>query len=267
MTVPNTPAGNPSGPTPHPPVLPLRPPAPARPPLAPELRIGAVITAVGAVLGVVLGLLWLWLAPRVGYAVQDNHILYRDPEGEELIGAVGVFSLLGLGLGLLTALGAFLWTRARGGGIAVAVGLAAGGLLGSFVAWKLGTHLGATSDLRAHARAVGNGGTFDGPLELSAKGALMVWPMTAMIVLLFLSATFGKREPDRPPYWDAPDPAQAPWQPVSFRKTEPVPEPVQQRAEEPVQQQVEQGEQGAPESEPGPSLRKPARPEPPAEQQ
>ncbi|GLW70699.1 hypothetical protein Kpho02_29980 [Kitasatospora phosalacinea] len=208
MTVPNTPAGSTPGPDPYAPVFPPQPPARAeRPPLGPELRIGAVVTAAGAVLGVVLGLLWLWLAPRVGYAVQDNHILYRDPEGEELIGAVGVFSLLGLGLGVLTSLGAFLWTRARGGGIAVAVGLAAGGLLGSVIAWQLGTHLGATPDLRAHALSVGNGGTFDGPLELTAKGALMVWPMTAMIVLLFLSAAFGKREPDRPPYWATPGPA------------------------------------------------------------
>ncbi|QKW19166.1 hypothetical protein HUT16_08900 [Kitasatospora sp. NA04385] len=245
MTVPNTPAGSTPGPDPYPPVFPPpQPPARAqRPPLGPELRIGAVITGAGVVLGAVLGLLWLWLAPRVGYAVQDNHILYRDPEGEELIGSVGVFSLLGLGFGLLTSLGAFLWTRARSGGIAVAVGLAAGGLLGSVIAWQLGIHLGATSDLRAHARAVGDGGTFDGPLELTAKGALMVWPMTAMIVLLFLSATFGKREPDRPPYWATPGPVQAPGQEPgqqgpSLQK--PVsPEPEQQGQQQPGQQEPE----------------------------
>ncbi|MFC8720585.1 hypothetical protein [Kitasatospora sp. NPDC057198] len=264
MTVPNTPAGNPYGPDSYAQLLPP-PPAPAEPPLGDELRIGAVITGVGAVLGVVLGLLWLWLAPRVGYSVQDNHILYRDPEGEELIGAVGVFSLLGLGLGLLTSLGAFLWTRARGGGIGVAVGLAAGGLLGSIIAWKLGTHLGATSDLRAHARAVGDGGTFDGPLELSAKGALMVWPMTAMIVLLFLSATFGKREPDRPPYWATPGPVREPGQPVSFQKPAPEREPESERASEPESEHASGQE---PEPEPGqaPPPQEPPRPEPPAEQ-
>ncbi|MFI1517654.1 DUF2567 domain-containing protein [Kitasatospora cineracea] len=229
MTVPNTPAGSTPGSDPFAPPFPPQPSVRAkRPPLGPELRIGAIIVLVGAVLGVVLGLLWLWLAPRVGYAVQDDHILYRDPEGEELIGAVGVFSLLGLALGLLTALGAFLWTRGRGGGIAVAVGLAVGGLLGSVIAWQLGTHLGATPDLRAHALSVGNGGTFDGPLELTAKGALMVWPMTAMILLLALSATFGKREPDRPPYWEAPEPLHpGPLEPGPTRPGPVQPGPVQ----------------------------------------
>ncbi|MFI9786579.1 hypothetical protein ACIHEI_24225 [Kitasatospora sp. NPDC051984] len=206
MTVPNTPAGNtPPGADPFAPPHPHQPPAPVeRPPVGPELRIGAIIAVAGAVLGVVLGLLWLWLAPRIGFEVQDNRILYRDPEGEAQIAAVGVFSLLGLALGVATALGAFLWTRARGGGIAVAVGLTVGGLLGSVIGWQLGTRLGPTTDLRAHALAVGNGGTFDGPLELTAHGALLVWPMTATIVLLALSATFGKREPDRPPYWAQP---------------------------------------------------------------
>ncbi|MFJ5231703.1 hypothetical protein ACIQBJ_17635 [Kitasatospora sp. NPDC088391] len=206
MTVPNTPAGSTPGPDPFaaPPHPSQQPPHAERPQLGPELRIGAVITVVGAVLGGVLGLLWLWLAPRIGYQVSGNRILYRDPEGEELIGAVGVFSTLGLAFGLATALAAFLWTRSRGGGIAVAVGLALGGLLGSLGAWQLGVRLGPTSDLRAHALAVGDGGRFDGPLELSAHGALLVWPMTAMIALLALSATFGKREPDRPPYWAMP---------------------------------------------------------------
>ncbi|MFD8598237.1 DUF2567 domain-containing protein [Kitasatospora sp. NPDC059646] len=204
MTVPNTPAGDtpPPGSDPFAPPHPHPSPAPVeRPPVGPELRIGAIITLAGAVLGIVLGLLWLWLAPRIGFEVQDNRILYRDPEGEQQIAAVGVFSVLALALGVLTALGAFLWTRARGGGIAVAVGLALGGLLGSVIGWQLGTRLGPTTDLRAHALAVGNGGTFDGPLELTAHGALLVWPMTATVVLLALSATFGKREPDRPPYW------------------------------------------------------------------
>lgn len=211
MTVPNTPAGSTPGPDPYAPPLPPQPPTrAARAPLGPELRIGAIITLAGAVLGVVLGLLWLWLAPRVGFEVQDNHILYRDPEGEQQIAAVGVFSVLGLVLGLLTALGAFLWTRARGGGIAVAVGLTTGGLLGSLIGWQLGTRLGPTTDLRAHAIAVGNGGRFDGPLELTAHGALLVWPMTATVALLALSAAFGKREPDLPPYWAMPPAAPVP---------------------------------------------------------
>ncbi|MEV4557596.1 DUF2567 domain-containing protein [Kitasatospora sp. NPDC049285] len=203
MTVPNTPAGSTPGPDPFaPPHFPPQPPVRApRRPLGPELGIGALITVAGAVLGVLLGYLWLWLAPRIGFQVQGNRILYLDPEGEEGIAADAVFALLGLGFGILTALVSFLLTRARGGGIAVAVGLVLGGLAGSVIGWQLGIRLGPTSDLRAHALAVGDGGRFDGPLQLSAHGALLVWPMAATVLLLALSAAFGKREPDLPPYW------------------------------------------------------------------
>ncbi len=169
--------------------------------LLPELRIGAVTAVAGAVLGVLLGLLWYWLAPRVMFQVSGNQILYMDPEGEQRAAADGVFALLALGAGVLSTVAAFLLTRGRGGGIAVAVGLAVGGLAGSVAAWKLGAALGPTADLQAHARQVGDGGTFSAPLELGAHGALLVWPMTAMVLLLALSAAFGKREQEPLPYW------------------------------------------------------------------
>ncbi|MFE2107183.1 hypothetical protein ACFXAF_15100 [Kitasatospora sp. NPDC059463] len=177
---------------------------PAEPPvqrLLPELRVGAATVLACLVLGVVMGGLWAWLAPRVPLVVDGNKILYGDPEGEQRAGADSVFVLIGLGMGLLTALGAFLVTRKRGGGIAVAVGLAVGGLLASVGAWGLGRWLGPGSDLVAEARRVGNGGHFQADIDLGAYGAVLAWPMAAMVVLLALSAAFGKREEDPPPYW------------------------------------------------------------------
>ncbi|MFE7559139.1 hypothetical protein [Kitasatospora sp. NPDC057500] len=174
--------------------------------LLPELRVGAATVLACLVLGVVMGGLWAWLAPRVPLVVDGNKILYGDPEGEQRAGADSVFVLLGLGMGVLTALGAFLVTRKRGGGIAVAVGLAAGGLLASVGAWGLGRWLGPGSDLVAEARRVGDGGHFQADIDLGAYGAVLAWPMAAMVLLLALSAAFGKREEDPPPYW-VPGPA------------------------------------------------------------
>ncbi|MGK4583795.1 hypothetical protein [Kitasatospora sp. HPMI-4] len=209
MTVPNTPAGPGAGQLPEPDPYAvdsdLREPARERRPLLPELRLGAVLTVAGVLLGVVVGLLWLWLAPRVMLVVVGNAIQYVDPEGEQRAGADSVFVLLGLGAGALSALAAFLFTRARGGGIAVAAGLAAGGLAGSYLAWRLGCWLGPTMDVVAHAKAVGTGVQFSAPLKLGAEGALLAWPMTALVVLLILSAAFGKREEDPPPYWAGPE--------------------------------------------------------------
>nr|WP_055587111.1 hypothetical protein [Peterkaempfera griseoplana] len=171
------------------------------------MRVG-VLVALGSVLaGVAVGLLWLWLAPKVPLYADSKAVYLKDPEGEQRAAADGVFVLLGVGAGALTALAAFLPTRRRGGGVAVAVGLAVGGLLGSLLAWRLGTALGPTRDMVAHARQVGEGKVFDAALELGAKGALLVWPMAAMVVLLGLTALFGKREPQPAPYWQgAPTP-------------------------------------------------------------
>ncbi|MFE4362575.1 hypothetical protein [Kitasatospora sp. NPDC056800] len=169
--------------------------------LLPEVRVGAGVVVACLVTGLVMAGLWAWLAPKVPLVVDGDRILYADPEGEQRAGADAVFVLIGLGAGILTALGAFLVTRRRGGGIAVALGLAVGGLLGSIGAWRIGRWLGPSGDLIGEARRVGNGGHFDAGIDLGALGALLVWPMTAMVVLLLLSAAFGKREEDPPPYW------------------------------------------------------------------
>ncbi|MEV7598722.1 DUF2567 domain-containing protein [Kitasatospora sp. NPDC089797] len=222
MTVPNTPpdparADGPAGPgaAPDPfappPVpgeespagLPEAPPA-AGHRIAAELRIGSGVVLVCLLVGLVMAGLWAWLSPKVPLLVDGDRILYADPEGEQRAGADAVFVLIGLGAGILTALGAFLVTRKRGGGIAIALGLAIGGLLGSIGAWRLGRWLGPGDDLIGEARKVGNGGHFDASIDLGALGALLVWPMAAMVVLLALSAAFGKREEDPPPYWGVP---------------------------------------------------------------
>ncbi|MQS11812.1 hypothetical protein F7Q99_05785 [Streptomyces kaniharaensis] len=229
MTVPNTPpdptradvhavpdtATDPFAPPPAPdggavPPLPAelgRPaePAPSLPQrLLPELRVGAGTVLACILLGLVMAGLWAWLAPKVPLVVDRDRILYVDPEGEQRAGADAVFVLIGLGMGIVTALGAFLVTRRRGGGIAVAVGLTIGGLLGSLGAWRLGRWLGPSDNLIAEARRVGNGGHFTADIDLGAHSALLAWPMAAMVVLLVLSAAFGKREEDPPPYWAGP---------------------------------------------------------------
>ncbi|WP_157849868.1 MULTISPECIES: hypothetical protein [Streptomyces] len=180
--------------------------------LLPEVRLGAGVVVACLVVGLVMAGLWAWLAPKVPLVVDGDRILYVDPEGEQRAGADAVFVLIGLGAGILTALGAFLLTRRRGGGIAVALGLAVGGLLGSLGAWRIGRWLGPSNDLIGEARRVGNGGHFDASIDLGALGALVVWPMAAMVVLLAVSAAFGKREEDPPPYWGVPA-GQAPAEP------------------------------------------------------
>ncbi|MFJ5677368.1 ABC transporter permease [Streptomyces sp. NPDC093097] len=164
------------------------------PELARELREGALIALVVAVSGVLLGLLWAWLAPRVPLIADTHNVYLKNTEGEEAIGADGTFFLLGLGFGLVSAAAVFLFRRR--GGVPLVVALAVGGLLGAVLAWLTGMWLGPTPDVVAHARQVGPGVVFDGPLRLQAKGALLVWPAAAMATLIALTGLFGPRDPE-----------------------------------------------------------------------
>jgi len=171
--------------------------SPDDPDMATELRQAAVVVVLATIAGIALGLLWLWLAPRVPLVSDGTAVFLRNSEGEEAIGADGTFVLLAAGFGVLSAAAAF-W-RLRRGGVYVVVGLALGAVLGSLVAWRVGVWLGPSSDVVARAGEVGKGVVFDAPLELHAVAvAVLVWPFVALALHLLLTAAFGPRdlEPD-----------------------------------------------------------------------
>ncbi|MGW3438259.1 ABC transporter permease [Streptomyces bacillaris] len=175
--------------------------SPDDPDTATELRQAAVVVALVALAGIALGLLWLWLAPRVPLVSDGSAVFLENSEGEEAIGADGTFVLLAAGFGALSAAAVF-W-RLRRGGVLVVVGLALGGVLGSLLAWRVGVWLGPSSDVVARAREAGEGVVFDAPLELHAVVvAVLVWPFVALGLHLLLTAAFGPWEPE--PEWAGP---------------------------------------------------------------
>ncbi|MFD3500235.1 AAA family ATPase [Streptomyces sp. NPDC058678] len=164
-----------------------------------EVREAGVVTVAVALGGVLLGVLWWWLAPHVplvgGLDEQGNWVVFlQDTEGEQAVGVDGTFTLLALAFGAVSAFAVFLVRRR--GGVPLVVALTVGGLLGSLLAWRLGVWLGPTHDVIAHAKDVGKGVTFSAPLRLGAKGALMAWSLAALVVHLGLTALFGPRDPD-----------------------------------------------------------------------
>jgi hypothetical protein len=168
------------------------------PSTATELRQAAVVTALSAVAGAALGLLWLWLAPRVSLISDGKAVFLRHSEGESAIGADGTFVLLALGFGAVAA--ALVFLVHRHGGVALVVGLAMGGVLGSLLGWGVGTLLGPTHDVVAHAKEVGANVVFEAPLKLEMwAGAMLAWPIAAMVVHLGLTALFTPRDPE--PDW------------------------------------------------------------------
>ncbi|SOE27035.1 hypothetical protein SAMN05442782_3819 [Streptomyces sp. OK228] len=174
-----------------------------------EVRDAAVVTVAMVLAGVLLGVLWWWLAPHVPLIADDSAVYLKDTEGEQAIGVDGTFTLLALAFGAVSAVVVFLVRRR--GGVPLVVALAVGGLLGSLLAWRVGIWLGPTQNVVAHAKAVGKGVTFSAPLKLGAKGALLAWSLAGLVVHLGLTALFGPRDPD--PYaspYGAPNPPQQP---------------------------------------------------------
>ncbi len=170
-----------------------------------EVRQAAVAAVAVALSGVLLGVLWWKLAPSVplvGEVVGDRWLVYlKESEGEQSVGVDGTFTLLALAFGALSAVVVFLLRRR--GGVPLVVALGAGGLLGSLLAWRVGIWLGPAQDVVAHAKEVGKGVTFSAPLKLGAKGALLAWPIAALVVHLGLTGLFGPRDPEPDP-WPAP---------------------------------------------------------------
>ncbi|QKW05967.1 hypothetical protein HUT18_05715 [Streptomyces sp. NA04227] len=174
------------------------------PGLAVELRQAAVLLVVLLVAGLLFGLLWWRLAPQIPLVADETTVYLKDSEGEQAIGVDGTFTLIGIGLGVVSGLLVFLLRRR--GGVPLVVALMLGSLLGAVIAWRFGMWLGPTDDVVGHAREVGKGVTFDAPLELKAKGALLAWPIASLAVHLALNGLFGPRdpEPQYPPLYGPP---------------------------------------------------------------
>lgn len=199
-------------PQPSPPPSPFEEGAPPPRKTTPgDVRDGAAVTLVVGVAGVLLGVLWAWLAPKVQYVSNGQAVFLRNSEGEARIGADGTFLLLAVGFGLLSAVAVFLWRRR--GGVPLVIGLGVGSLFAALVGWRLGLRLGPSANLPAAAAKAGQGVAFDAPLQLLAHGALLAWPLAALAAHLVLTAVFTRPDPAWPPYpvpsphTHAPDPS------------------------------------------------------------
>ncbi|MFC4059914.1 hypothetical protein ACFOWE_16535 [Planomonospora corallina] len=136
----------------------------------------AVTVLALAVLAVAAGALWSYLAPRPPYVVTERGPVLADSSTQALIAADGWFAVVTGGFGLLCGAAGYLLSR-RGRPLAVVLGLAAGGLLAGYLTTVVGAalNLGAVN-VAASGRDVQ---AVAGPLELTAQGVLVAWPMLA----------------------------------------------------------------------------------------
>lgn len=142
------------------------------------------------VAGPLVGVVWWLLSPTALLRDHGGSAYYAGRAAEAEVAADGWFAVCALVtgslLGLLAALGR------RGFRLWALVALTLGGVVGSVLAWRVGAVLGPDS-IDAQLDAVREGATFRGPLQLSALGVLLVWPISAVTV--FFAAVAGLDSP------------------------------------------------------------------------
>ncbi|MBC3841969.1 hypothetical protein GXW82_22580 [Streptacidiphilus sp. 4-A2] len=82
-----------------------------------ELLIGLSLLAGSALLGLLMGLIWHWVAPQVPLYADSNAIYLLNPEGEQSISADMYFAIIGLIIGAVVGGLAYWRSRAREGGL------------------------------------------------------------------------------------------------------------------------------------------------------
>lgn len=186
-------------------------PGPERPGRA--LQLAGLLVVLGAVLGLVGGLVWAAAAPRVVYQVATLHppTAYAvNPETSAFIAADGIYTFVALGGGALLGLaGYFLGVRKYGP--VPLVGTVLGAIAAAFLAQWLGNLQSGSGSFNRVLSTSKPGTLLRAPITLGAHGALAFWPVAAALVagglelLSFMRARQARRSaagpvPPPPPF-------------------------------------------------------------------
>ncbi len=150
------------------------------------MRDGALAVVVSGLVGLPAGLVWWLVAPLSPVEKRADGLYRAGGEGDESLIAADVR------FGVVTVVAAIavtivLYLRTRPARLGPLIGIAIGGVVGAVVAWQTGAFLGPDA-VRTTARSVRVGGSFDGPLTVSATGMLLVWPLAAVITYFAATA-------------------------------------------------------------------------------
>jgi hypothetical protein len=157
-----------------------------------------VSAAVTAAAGLLAGLIWQLVAPRVLLQeVGTGAAQVLNAETRSFIGADGWFCVIAAIAGVATGITGYLaGIRRRGAACAGAVttGLIGGAVAASFLMRWLGEQPGraAYQSALAHSPA---GTRFNAPLDLGATSALAFWPLLTSLVIVLVEVGRHRQEP------------------------------------------------------------------------
>lgn len=155
----------------------------------------AAVTVAGfVILGVVVGWLWSVLADPPVFTVTGGQALMGEQEAGRQFGVAADFIWLGA---IAAALGGLVvgWFADRLGWTYL-VFLIVAATIGSCVAWRLGVLLGPV-DPRTVV-ATGEGDTIAARLAIDSLGALLIWPVAAMLGSILATMMLALVRPETP---------------------------------------------------------------------
>lgn len=155
------------------------------------LLVVAGIAVSGAVLGVVVGVLWWVMTPAEQWLVFDGGLGAADLNSPDWFAADAWFLILGVVGGLLLTVVSWFW--ARRDPVAAVLGLIVGSALLSVVAWSVGGVLGPPDPHEAAAGLAAGTGV-EGSLGLRALGVLAAPAVSSLTLVALLLAMAPVRE-------------------------------------------------------------------------
>lgn len=150
---------------------------------------GAAAVLALTLLGAPLGLLWAALAPDVPVIKTADGAVLAQPQPEEFIAADGWFSLLGLGFGVLVAVGVW-WLLPRWRGPAGMLVSVIGALGAALLAWAVGRQIGLDA-YQEQLRDAAIGQALAKPADLRAGGFEWVFDIVPTVQGDVLLGAFG----------------------------------------------------------------------------
>jgi hypothetical protein len=157
-------------------------PGPERPGRGPLTAV--LLIAAGALLGLIGGLIWGAIAPRVVYQVytlRPPTAYAVNPETNAFIAADGIYTFIALGGGALLGVVGYLF-GVRRYGVLPMIGTVAGAVAAAFLAAWIGNVQTGAKSFNSTLSASKVGAFLRAPIQLGSHGALVFWPVAAALV-------------------------------------------------------------------------------------
>jgi hypothetical protein len=148
------------------------------------LLMAVLLVAAGAVLGLIGGLLWGAIAPRVLYQVytlKPPTAYAVNPETNAFIAADGIYTFIGLGGGALLGLLGYL-IGVRRYGLLPLLGTIGGAIAAAYLASWIGNVQTGGDSFNSTLAASKGGAYLNAPIQLGSHGAIAFWPVAAALV-------------------------------------------------------------------------------------